>query len=478
MGMIKMKITKFPSLRENWRKFIVIFCLLLFLYLYVSHFLMSQNFYPSVDAEIFSRVLMDKQNESGFLESDSFDIPLLQYYSFWLYPKWPAFVSIIAGSLIFTFLILYILENFKTRLLKTILPMIFILLPSTLFVITNQPMIVLIIFFFSLTLYFLLEFYTTQRVFYLFMAAISFGLQFYIQIEFFWLGLLLIIFFGVTYYRTGLTVNYLISTLFPIVFFLLSYLFLIWIFKGDFSEFSRRFLKIDFQNGLQCLINCFLGSIKHRWPVLIFYLYVLFQVGRYKIFYRSPLFIAFISPFILMFIFGSAGIETTSSIFISLSIINFIILFPFLGPLINEKRKKKLILFFLMLILVFDIFSFWTLREDKEKDFFLALQGKFRDPRIEEYHQVADKLKGFSTILTDELSTYQIIFFYKGDGQFITTDSTLYQTALANPAYFSEAYLYEKTEGLLSLAQEIVSEEFPVKYYESETFVILSSEDK
>ena len=91
---------------------------------------------------------------------------------------------------------------------------------------------------------------------------------------------------------------------------------------------------------------------------------------------------------------------------------------------------------------------------------------------------MADKLKGFSTILTDELSTYQIIFFYKGDGQFITTDSALYQTALANPAYFSEAYLYEKTEGLLSLAQEIVSEEFPVKYYESETFVILSSEDK
>src|SRR6056297_559678 len=233
-----MKITKFPSLQDHWKRFVMILSVLLFLYLFLSLFLMGQNFYPSLDSQIFSRILMDKQNDRGFLESDSFDIPLLLYYSFWLYPQWPAFISIIAGGIIITVLITYILGNFKTRLLRTLTPLVFILLPSTLFVITNQPMIVLIIFFFSLTLYFLLEFYTTPRVFYLFMAAISFGLQFYIRIEFFWLGLLLIIFFVVAYYRTGLVINYLITTLFPLVFFLLSYLFLIWIFQGDFSGFS------------------------------------------------------------------------------------------------------------------------------------------------------------------------------------------------------------------------------------------------
>lgn len=437
---------------------------------------MSQNFYPSVDSKVFSKILIDKQNERGFLESDSFDIPLLLYYSFWIYPKWPAFISVIAGSLIFTFLIFYILENFKTRLLKLFLPMILLLLPSALFVVTNQPMIVLIIFFFSLTLYFLLEFYTTQRVFYLFMAAISFGLQFYIQIEFFWLGILLIIFFGITYYRTGLVLNYLITTLFPLGFFLLSYLFLLWIFQGDFTEFSQEFLKLDFQNGLHCLINCFLRNIKDRWPVFLFYLVILFEVGRYRIFFRSPLFITFISPFIMLFIFGSAGIETTTSVFNSLAVINFIILFPYLGPLINEKRKKIMILIFLMLILIFDVFSFWSLRTGKEKDFFLTLQGKYNNLRIEEYRAVANKLEPFSTILTDETNTYQVIFFYDGDGRFITKDLPLYQTALANPAFFSEAFLYRKSETIPSLMIEKVSEDFPIKYYESENFIILSSE--
>src|SRR6056297_3779863 len=154
--MITMKITKFPSLRDHWKRALLILGLLLFFYLFLSLFLMGQNFYPSVDSQIFSRILMDKQDNRGFLESDAFDIPLLLYYSFWLYPKWPAFISIIAGGLIITFLIFYILENFKTRLLRTALPLIFILLPSTLFIMTSQPMIALIIFFFSLTLYFLL----------------------------------------------------------------------------------------------------------------------------------------------------------------------------------------------------------------------------------------------------------------------------------------------------------------------------------
>jgi len=130
-----------------------------------------------------------------------------------------------------------------------------------------------------------------------------------------------------------------------------------------------------------------------------------------------------------------------------------------------------------MLILFFDIFSFWTLREDKEKDFFIALQGEFRDSNIEEYREVANKLEGFSTILTDEMTTYQVIFFYEGDGDFITQDSALYQTAMANPAYFSDAYLYKKAEAPSSLTLERVSEAYAVKYYESKNFIILSTED-
>ena len=206
-----MKITQFPSLKNRWRRLLLISTLLLFLYFFISQLLMSQNFYPDVDQRLLSRISLNKLHSRGFLESDSFDIPLFLYYSFWFLPHWPAFFSIIVGAFVVSFLIVYILENFKTPLVRMVFSLSIALMPSSVYVITNQPMIVLLMFFFSLTLYFLLEFYQSQRVFYLFLSAIAFGLQFYIQFQFFWLGILLILFFAISYWKTGLIINYLID---------------------------------------------------------------------------------------------------------------------------------------------------------------------------------------------------------------------------------------------------------------------------
>ena len=252
-GMMSMKITKFPSLKENWLCFLLLVVILISFYLFLSQFLMEQNFYPAVDSQIPARVLSDKINGRGFLEADSFDIPLFLYYSYWIYPQWPSLFSIILSGFAFSFLILFVLENFKTRLLSIFFPLVLVFLPSSLFVVTNQPLIALLIVFFSFTMYFLLEFYTTQRVFYLFMAAITFGLQFYIEFQFFWLGILLILFFMINYYKTGLVFNYLITTLFPLLFFVLSWIFLIWIFRGAVGLFAKEVFSFDFQSGLNCL---------------------------------------------------------------------------------------------------------------------------------------------------------------------------------------------------------------------------------
>lgn len=471
-----MKITKFPSLKENWLLFLLLLVILLCFYLFLSQFLMEQNFYPSVDSQIPSRVLSDKLNSKGFLESNSFDIPLFLYYSYWINPQWPSFFSIIVGGFAFAFLVLFVLENFITRLLRIFLPLVLIFLPSSLFVVTNQPLIALIILFFSLTLYFLLDFYTTQRVFYLFMAAITFGLQFYIQFQFFWLGLLIILFFLVTYAKSGLIFNYLITTLFPLLFFVLSWFFLIWIFQGNVRLFAREVFEIDFQNGVKCLGDCFRENIKHRWPIMLFYLFILLKVGKFKNFFLSPLFLSFISPFIMIFILSSSGNSTNSSVFITLSIINLIILFPYLGPLINEKRNKFIMLLFLILILVYDLFSFALMRTGKEGDFFMALEGHYKDTQIEEYRLVAGQLERFSSILTDDMDTFPVLYFFEGDGKIINEASPLYKSTLVNPSYFTDAYLYMKTQGSQILDIERIADDYPVKVFESEHFVIRAFE--
>jgi len=472
-----MKITKFPSLKENWLLFLLLLGILICFYLFLSQFLMEQNFYPSVDSQIPSRVLSDKLNGKGFLEADSFDIPLFLYYSYWIYPQWPSLFSIILSGIVFSFLILFVLANFKTRLVRICLPMVLIFSPSSLFVVTNQPLMALIIVFFSFTLYFLLEFYTTQRVFYLFMAAIIFGLQFYIQFQFFWLGILLILFFVVNYTKTGLILNYLITMLFPLLFFVLSWFFLVWIFEGDVGLLTREIFELDFQNGLKCLGDCFQENLKHRWPVMLLYLFILLRIGKYRTFFRSPLFITFISPFILIFILGSTGNKTTSSVFITLSLINLIILFPYLGPLINEKRNKIIIMLFLIFILVYDLFSFAVMRTGKEEDFFIALKEDFRDTQIEEYREVASQLEGFSSILTNESITFHVIYFYRGEGKIITDGSSIYRTTLANPSYFTDAFLYKKEEGKKKLDIERIADDYPKGHFESEHFVILKTKE-
>ena len=439
---------------------------------------MGQNFYPALDSQIPARVLSDKINGRGFLEADSFDIPLFLYYSYWIYPQWPSLFSIILSGFAFSFLILFVLENFKTRLLSIFLPLVLVFLPSSLFVVTNQPLIALLIVFFSFTMYFLLEFYTTQRVFYLFMAAITFGLQFYIEFQFFWLGILLILFFMINYYKTGLVFNYLITTLFPLLFFVLSWIFLIWIFQGDVGLFAKEVFSFDFQSGLNCLGDCFRDNFKNRWPIMLFYLFILIRLGKFRTFFRSPLFLSFISPFIMIFILGASGNETTSAVFITLSIINLIILFPYLGPLINEKRNKIIIVLFLIFILVYDLFSFSVLRTGKEQDFLKALDGNYQDKQIEEYREVASQLEGYSSILTDEEETFPVIYFFRGEGKIISEGSPLYPMALANPSYFSEAYLFKKTEDVQILDIERIAEAYPNVSFESESFVIMTTQQK
>jgi len=471
-----MKITQFPSLKDNWKRFLVFFILLVFLYMFISQLLMAQNFYPNVDQRMLSRILLDKVHSRGFLESDSFDIPLFLYYSLWFFPQWPAFFSIIVGAFVISFLIVYVLENFKTPLIKIVFSSAIALLPSSVYVISNQPMIALLMFFFSLALYFLLEFYQSQRVFYLFLSAIAFGLQFYIQFHFFWLGLLLILFFAVSYWKTGLIINYLITILFPLLFFLLSWFFLIWVFRGDLSRLSTQVFSLDLKNGINCLFQCFQTNLISRWPIMLFYLYILFRVGRYRSFYRSPLFLAFMAPFILIFILGTGGNQTSTSAFIILSLMNLIILFPYLGPLVNEKRQKVVIAIFLIFIFAYDVCSFLYLRRENEGAFLKAFQGEYKNESVAEYRIAASQLTPFHSVLTDTEYTYPIFCFYEGNGTIITKGSPLYQTAMANPAHFAQAYLVDKQSMSISQDSERLSEAYGYRYYESERFIIFSTQ--
>jgi len=127
---------------------------------------------------------------------------------------------------------------------------------------------------------------------------------------------------------------------------------------------------------------------------------------------------------------------------------------------------------FLIFILIYDLFSFSVLRTGKESDFLNALEGHYKDNQIEEYRLIASQLKGFKSILTDETRTFPVIYFYEGDGQLLTEGSPLYKSALANPSYFTDAYLYKKTEGIEILDIERIADDFPVIVYESEQFVI------
>jgi hypothetical protein len=441
--------------------------------------MLANNIYPPMSIKLGADELLNRENGISFINAGNYYVPPFLSLNYYLLPRWPTLLPIVVGAFIISYLILFIFNNFQSRALKIILSFFIAFLPSTLFIITSNPEITLMIVLFSLTMYFILEFAINERVFFLFMAALTFGLQFYIMFEIIWLVILIAGYFAIVYARRKQHINFIITISFPIIFFLLSWFFLMWIFEVDISEFIRENLLLNFNMGIATFDKYLSQNIFLRLPILLLYIYILFSVGKFKQFYKSPLFLAFISPIMMVLLLSIGYFHVNTSFFTSLFMINIIILFPYLGPLFNENRNKHIIILFIVFIFVFDVYSALNLRLNEEKDFFSALKNEYVSEEIVEYKVVAKELEGFEQILTESDETYGVIYFYYGEGEFLTTKTPDHINISLNPQKYADALLFHryKTDYITYDKKKLYEYYEEIPFYESENFLIFNRKD-
>jgi len=469
------KITKLPSIKEHKVFFLVIFLIILAFYLFVNFYFHEQSFYSEKKLQLGAQVITAGMDNIPLLESTNWTRAPLSFLNYLISPRHPAIPSIFLGAFMIAYAILFVVKNFYTKLIMVVLSLVLVFSPSVIFTITQSPEFTILIFLFSFSIYFLLEFTVDEQVYYLFIAAMLLGLVFYAKFEFIWVSLFIALLFFVLYARRGRFLNYLIAILFPLIFFLVSYLFLIWIFGGNMEGFIKKVFVFDFGQNVNCALDCFFKSFSARWPYFLLYLYVLIKVAHFRPFFHSPLFLTFVSPFLVSLTLSFFGIAFLTSYFAVFCLLIIIVLFPYLGPLFNELRQRFVLTGFFVFIIVFEFMTFGIARGTEERHFMQALNPVHHNVSVEEYKEAASVIEECDAIFAVGQNAYGIIFFYDGQGRFITPDSPVYTAVRTNPVYFLDAVVVKKDSGenaLKALSSDGEPPEGFEPVFESERFVV------
>lgn len=354
------------------------------------------------------------------------------------------FLSALAGFLV-VFLILYGLTNIRTKIIKLLCSLYLVFSPSMLFSGLFVADYVLYLVLFSLATYFLLEFSVSEQVFYLFVFGLIFGLMGLLRFETFWMSALVFLYLFLRYRKGGLFFYYALAALFPIVFLQLSWVFLSFIFQGAvFSLLYDLYL-----TPLRAIAN-FSSPIEQflmqtTWPFFLLYAITILRLGAYRSFYRSALFLSLLVPFLSPFFIRTAVQEMRPVTFASMFFIHYLILFPYIGNLFNERRQKWFYSLFIVGYFVLNVFAFTVTPERHEAMFF----KRFTDAN---YH-IPETTASFlgaklanKRLIADERSVYPVLQYLPDLSRILYPDHPLYSSAVFTPSVFADAIVMRKGE--------------------------------
>jgi len=275
----------------------------------------------------------------------------------------PVLVASFVAAFSMGFLILYILKHYQTLQVKVFLIALLILSPSMLFLSLQSPRTIIFFMLNILSFYFLMEFSVKEESFFIMIFGLIFGMLVLIDFSIIFSLIFLFIFFFL-FFKKMRVLEYTFVSVFPLVFLFLSWILLNTMFTNDpAATISGWFAAFSPKNGFRYLIQ-FLHSSAF---FVILYGFTLIVVGRFLRFFRSPLFFTLVLPWcnlILLGFFHESGAFMANS---KLLLINYIILFPYIGRLMNERRLRNIIAFLFLLTLVWE---FVGVRRNTEEDVF------------------------------------------------------------------------------------------------------------
>jgi len=380
----------------------------------------------------------------GGLDVVDFEIPPLNLLLHLLIVSDPyqVFLSALAGFLV-SFLILYGLTNIRTKVIKLLCSLYLIFSPSILFSCLFVPDYVLYLILYCLAFYFLLEFSVSEQVFYLFVFGLLFGLMGLIRFETFWMSFVVFFYLFLRYRNGRLFFYYALAALFPLLFLQFSWVFLSLIFKGEVSGLLYHLfiepLRVigAFSNPIEQFV------LQTTWPFIFLYALTVVRLGTYRAFYRSALFFSLLIPFLSPFFLRTTVQELRPVTFASIFFIHYLILFPYIGNLFNERRQKIFYGTFLIGYFILTLLTFASTPEEHEALFFRRfMDDGYQIPASEE-SVIGKKLAG-KRLIADGQATYRVLQDIPDLSGLIHPNHPLYPSAGFTPSAFADAVLMRK----------------------------------
>ncbi len=435
--------------------FFAILFTLFMLYFYISQELFFKFDYIHKNLLFFAeKALIAVQ--SGFrVENIGFVYPPIAFVPF-LIVNDPILVPSIISTSLSTFLITYLIKNYKTEALSILSVSIIMLNPLYLFLASQRFDVLLFYILLSLSVFYTVRHIETKYSLYIFVAGLLLGITFFVDfrslfvVPVYFISLFLLTSKEKFPYRVAI----LAVKITPVVFFLFSWLYLNWIFTGNplnfiqspYSFFRSEPVIDEFIQASGSFIRSLFLTLKQLFfnsLLILPYFLVIPYIKRFKILYTTPLFLVYIIP-IFVFYFSIYFGMFFPYMYSSVLFLLFSLIFAFYLRIANSKSYL-----FSMIIAFLSAFFIPNHSKDlNEKEFIGSLKGRSIPERISiKEDRIIAKLLisyGCKRTLSDDAYTFPVVYFTGSSNIFILPHNYTYYTALSNPITFADCLLISR----------------------------------
>lgn len=443
---------------------------LFFLALFAVYALISYSIFHSY-TYIHSNLLFYAEKaliaiQSNFkFENIGFVYPPASFVPFLLYNN-PLIIPAFVSALVSTLFALYIMKEFKTNLISSLIIVLLFLNPLYIFLATQRFDVIIFYILLAVSVGYSIKYLAEKHSVYVFYAGILFGLTFFVDFR----SVFLIPLYALTFFLSTKKDNIpyriavMIVKLTPIFFFVLSWLYLNWLFMGDpfyfikspYSFFKGEPVPEEFKYAAGSFMQSLMATLRElmfNLPLILPYFVVLFFVGKNMPIYGIPVYLTYLIPVFLMY-FSIYYHVFFPYRYTSILFLLFALIFA-----LYTKTSKHIAVLISMIISFISSFILPIYSKDlNEKLFIEAIMGKPIQKLTKEEALLSAKIIRYSNctnILSDDAYTFPVIYFTGRTDKFILPHNYVFYSALSNPSLFVDCLL------ISSNRKDLINKRFP-----------------
>lgn len=401
------------------------------------------------------KAMLAKEGSPSRLENISFFYPPISFIPFLLVND-PIKVTSVISGIISTILFFTIINRYSISLKDVFILVLFFFNPLYLLISVTRFDVLLFYFLFSLALLFLYTHLRSNKTFYSFLSGLFFGICFYLDFRvIFILPIILVLIFfskrdGSLFER--LSTFIVISS--PLVFFFLSWVYLNYLFMSDGFLFLKTPYSFIKSQGTQEVVLASSSLVLSFFYVLNFlfknigvilpYIVQLFFIRGFRLVYLLSFLVVYILP-IFFYLFSVYSSAFSPYAYTSMLLVFTSLFFYFENKTQDIRNISKITLLSFVFSFIFSFIAPLSSFDLNERFFIKAVfnAGKDFDISKREEIEMSNILKKFNCqkILSDDINTFEVIFFYGDVKKFILPYNYEFTAAVSNPYNYVDCVL-------------------------------------